>query len=532
MHQHLPARCKKREYVFTARATAAAIAIAVPLTLYLGRAIDAPQIRRIFSCSPRDPRYHMLEHLSPKFKMPAMEREPRAALILNRFTRSLGIMFSTDAVASIFGLSPEQIQYKSFYECIQESCLMDAVRCMESAKANDSIAYLRFWSRDPRRPDDLEQGDSERYNSQNEEEEEEGIKAEMIKQEDDGDSMCWTGSQDDEGGASLNQSNMEDAPVTGSMEMDYMSDNRPVKVEDDVLMENSLLYQTDSSSSGTRTTSTGALSMEHSASSRSTYTASSSSTGARQDRPSPNRTQPPDYPMPSVELEAVVSCTSDGLVVVLRRARPQIPSLHRPVMSSGYRDGLFAAPWGQLPIQDSQHTFRPPLLPQFMPLRDNAKAPGGPPLDHLMKSIRDVAVFAWALVGINGNIAAHGRGQPTGEAQPPDGLPVWDPRAGQTPYRGPENRTAERRAGSHSQGGPPGPASHGGPIHYTTNYEEPTEMDPALTGLHAQTGPKQFTGVASPARHDLIEQPISRQEHEGPGNYAPITRAHSQYRER
>ena len=49
-------------------------------------------------------------------------------------------------------------------------------------------------------------------------------------------------------------------------------------------------------------------------------------------------------------------------------------------------------------------------------------------MEQLMKSIRDVAVFAWALVGINGTLATYGRGLPRGEAQPADGLPIWEPR--------------------------------------------------------------------------------------------------------
>ena len=40
-------------------------------------------------------------------------------------------------------------------------------------------------------------------------------------------------------------------------------------------------------------------------------------------------------------------------------------------------------------------------------------------MDQLMRSIRDVAVFAWALAGINGNVAAYGRGLPTAESQLP-----------------------------------------------------------------------------------------------------------------
>ncbi|KAK7981688.1 hypothetical protein PG988_003926 [Apiospora saccharicola] len=129
------------------------------------RAIEAPQVRRLFSSSPRDPRYHMLEHLSPKFKMPPMEREPRAALILNRFTQTLTVMFATNAVSSILGVSPDQIQGKSFYECIDQNCWADAINCLESAKANDSIAYLRFWYRDPRREEDFDDEGSDSEDS-------------------------------------------------------------------------------------------------------------------------------------------------------------------------------------------------------------------------------------------------------------------------------------------------------------------------------------------------------------------------------
>jgi len=44
-----------------------------------------------------------------------------------------------------------------------------------------------------------------------------------------------------------------------------------------------------------------------------------------------------------------------------------------------------------------------------------------------MASIKEMAVFAWALVGINGSLAEHGNGKPHGEAQPPSGGEVWRP---------------------------------------------------------------------------------------------------------
>lgn len=356
----------------------------------------------------------MLEHLSPKFKMPPVEREPRAALILNRFTRNLNIMFATNAVASVLGLSPEQVKDKSFYRCIQERCLPDALQCLESAKANDSIAYLRFWSRDPREAADFQE---ENHNG------------------DEDDSMGDGSTSDsDNGGAAL------DAP------MDVDSGNstrRAIKREEE---EDSMEFVPSASggSSGHNSASTGS----------NNPTSENSPLSALREGPArarPRRRQNRRRTLPSIELEAVVSCTSDGLVVILRRARPAIPPAHPPLALSpwSFENGLFAAPWAQQPVRphippEMLYTFQAPLLPQYMPLRENVKAAGGPPIDHLMSSIRDVAVFAWALVGINGKLAAYSHGHARGEAAPPEGLPIWDPNAANASYQPPHNQAAAR----------------------------------------------------------------------------------------
>ncbi|KAJ5974172.1 hypothetical protein N7481_011382 [Penicillium waksmanii] len=121
------------------------------------RAVDAPIVRQLFDSSPNDPRYHMLTFISDKFSRRLIEplHEPRAALFVNRFTRTATIMYATSGVQDILGLSPRQLVSKSFFYCIQEECLRDAVRCLEGAKANDSIAYLRFWFRNPLQEDNL-----------------------------------------------------------------------------------------------------------------------------------------------------------------------------------------------------------------------------------------------------------------------------------------------------------------------------------------------------------------------------------------
>ncbi|KAI1172529.1 hypothetical protein F4777DRAFT_510468 [Nemania sp. FL0916] len=364
------------------------------------RAIEAPQIRRIFSSSPRDPRYHMLEHLSPKFRMQPTEREPRAALILNRFTRTLTIMFATNAVSSILGIGADQLKGKSLYECIAANCWSNAVKCLESAKANDSIAYLRFWSRDPRTNDmEDDRGDAEMADQENE-----------------------ASDNDSDGGVPLDDN-------TG-VPIDRPDDF--IKREDTGSPRLSQLSAVEDF--GAQRRLSGTL----------TNRAQAGTSRGLQRPVSHRETQVRRRgPILTRELEAVVSCTSDGLVMVLRRARPPIPSLHPPMVPAEFENGLFAAPWSEHPARSNYppelfHASQPPLQPQHLPVRDHDKAVGGPPADQLMRSIRDVAVFAWGVVGINGNLASYSHGTPSGESQPPDGLPIWDPDAPQTSYLGPE----------------------------------------------------------------------------------------------
>lgn len=293
------------------------------------RAVDAPIVRQLFQSSPNDPRYHMLTFISNKFSHRLTEplHEPRAALFVNRFTRTATIMYATSGVAEILGLSPEQLVSKSFFYCIQERCLRDAVRCLESAKSNDSIAYLRFWFRNP-----------------------------------------------------LQDDNPNLSPYTARLFSD---------------------------------------------------------------------------PVPPIELEAVVSCTSDGLVVIMRRARSPVPtSSLAPKSVPVNSNGLFAAPWALEPVfsygsssnaqentgprttypenkgtlckdsiaelshASSANTgFPPQSVPQAMPPR-----PSGPETDQLMNSIRDVAVFAWGIIGINRSLEQYKCGTPSGAAQPEDAM--------------------------------------------------------------------------------------------------------------
>ena len=374
-------------------------------------------MRRLFATAPKDPRYHMLEHLAPKFKSKApAANEPRAALILNRFSRELPVMFATHAVEDILGVKVDQAVGKSFYECIQETCHREAIRVLESAKANDSIAYLRFWYRNPRRDEDRE--------------------------EDDDDSGSTTeSSSDSDGGVELNSvmDYDEDDEISIKVEDTEPRSNFFSKPEKHERMGRSELAAEDGPSNSTTRTSSGVTTdMEHDAAEAifdGPITSRSSTSSVSPDR------EPPE--LGPYEIEAVVSCSSDGLVVVLRRVTSG-DSTHVP-QEQPLNSGIFAAPWAQQPILPDGVQARP-----LQPYRHgiDQRAPqvlAGGPTQPLFDSIRDNAVFAWSVCGINGNIAEHGRGTPRGQAQPSFGLPIWEPNEQPAPsWEGPINQAVSR----------------------------------------------------------------------------------------
>ncbi|KAI4119171.1 MAG: hypothetical protein LQ345_000881 [Seirophora villosa] len=379
------------------------------------RATAAPVIRRLFSSSPRDPRYHMLSYISNKFsqEIPRHLHEPRAALFLNRFTRTLTIMYATNGLADVLGITADELNGKSFYYCIQENCLKEAVKCLESAKANDSIAYLRFWFRDPRQDDPPDR--DERMTDGN------------------------SSGDDDEGGVHLSE--MMDEDVSDHA---VISDSSATARSSAEPRPGNYTYgnasDPNSRSSSGNSTDLGGNSNDGIFDQPAAAQSSSSSFSL----PTPERDMQ-SFRQCHIELEAVVSCTSDGLVVVLRKARPTIPQISGPEadpVEHPYTNGLFASPWAtdpimpppqQRPLYAQQDQYRPDSA-----LRSTAVHAGVPTLEgpaasaDFMSTIREVAVFAWALTGINGSLAQYSRGKPTGESQPPDGLPIWkdEPRGG------------------------------------------------------------------------------------------------------
>ena len=377
-----------------------------------GRAIEAPVIRQLFSSSPRDPRYHMLSYISHKFSQEPRNHsnEPRAALFLNRFSRTLAIMYATNGLADVLGVSADRLIGKSFYFCIQENCLREAVKCLESAKANDSIAYLRFWFRDPTQDAEPDRDDRmSEGNSSADDDDDGGVHlSELMDQENDGQYLHTNSSN------SLRSSAEPRSNHSRSLDSDSRSPSgNSTDMDGNV---NDVVF--DQPAGGQSATSSISTPDESSTNSQRQNWASDFS---------------------PIELEAVVSCTSDGLVVVLRAARPFMPHVSQAMTESPkktYTNGFFASPWAMNPIIPDMQKRSGPLPNHSQPARfplhptaaqANTAATQGPVTEDFMNSIREVAVFAWSLIGINGSLVKHSRGSPSGESQPPDGLPVWDP---------------------------------------------------------------------------------------------------------
>ncbi|KAG0635658.1 hypothetical protein HOY80DRAFT_1004124 [Tuber brumale] len=254
-----------------------------------GRAIAAPAIRRAFSL-PADPRFHILTHLSEKFRaLPSGTHEPRAALILNRFTKTSSILYASSALNDLLGVELDGSVGISFYECIQREYLEDAIQAIEQAKEYDSIAYLRF---------------------------------------------IWRNPGEDLGGW--------DPAHGGGNNSAAASGNANERAQ----------QQLSSSAGGSSGGLQSLLGYSNGLNSSLNGEGSSNNNGAARprlsvgDEPTSRLGSAPGLGVQaSVQaatvMEAVVSCTSDGLVVVLRKARPTIPStriLELPI-------GQFVSPW-------------------------------------------------------------------------------------------------------------------------------------------------------------------------------------------
>lgn len=405
----------------------------------------------------------MLSHLSPKFNLEPIvgAHEPRAALFLNRYTRTLTIMYATDGLADILGIEGDQLRGRSFYYCIEENCLQDAVRCLENAKANDSIAYLRFWYRDPRQDDELERPRAPHTLTT------QTSADEVMTDAPDGSDYNDTDHMDEsptsyQSHREQSHDTVESQPVSSTDSVEPVSNGRhPGPIH---------LQQEESRTSSGRSSVPYTHEAVFGESAQRYSSASSMSNSPFEARPPPRHSQ---RPRKRIELEAVVSCTSDGLVVCMRQARPILSDDLQRRTKPMYANGLFAVPWAtepmlpppqQRPIYAQRAAFAPGLGPA--PARHAQPAQvARTDRDDFMTAIREIAVFAWALTGINGSLAEYSRGQPKGEAQPASGLPIWQPEAVQMHTEPPATYSAQYKSG-------PGPGDTTQPK-TTVNFSRP-----------------------------------------------------------
>jgi hypothetical protein len=351
----------------------------------------------------------MLSHISHKFTQPVkpVQHEPRAALFLNRFTRTLTIMYATSALEEVIGIPASVMRGRSFYYCIAENCLQDSINCLENAKGNDSIAYLRFWFRDPRADDPAPALDNDSDDE---------MTTEMSEDTSEG------GVQLQSHGASSSARSNASAAFGSAVES---SDS--MEVDDMVGAAEDPNSRTSSGDSGNEIDTHEAIFGE-SRESRSSASSVPSS-------PVTPRRAPARATNDPIELEAVISCASDGLVVCLRKARPMVPHPTQRPSQPAHPNGVFAAPWATQPVLPPLDArpragFASGFAPSLGPMaarHDSASPPRvhGPDSQDFMSVIREQAVFAWALTGINGSLAEHAKGKPTGSSAPSDGFSVW-----------------------------------------------------------------------------------------------------------
>lgn len=388
----------------------------------------------------------MLSHISAKFTQPskAQLHEPRAALFLNRFTRTLTIMYATSALEQVIGIPASVMRGRSFYYCIAQSCLQDSIKCLENAKGNDSIAYLRFWFRDPRQDDPAPAPDNDS---------DDDMTTEMSEDMSEGGVQLRSQAGNSSSG---NDSTAAESAVESSDSMDIDTDASAGAPED----PNS---RTSSGDSGNENETHEAI-FGQSRESRSSASSPPSTPGTPRSTPQRATNDP-------IELEAVISCASDGLVVCLRKARPMVPPPTQRPSQPVYENGFFAAPWATQPVLPPLETrpaagFATNFAPSLGPLgarHDSASPPrAADAYSHdFMSAIREQAVFAWGLTGINGTLGDFAKGKPHGDSVPADGYAIWandqaQQTAGNADVRqeGDPSHNEERRAASQMFGDP------------------------------------------------------------------------------
>ncbi|KAK4995314.1 hypothetical protein LTR66_004832, partial [Elasticomyces elasticus] len=206
-------------------------------------------------------------------------------------------MYATSGLQDVLGIPAEALRGRSFYYCIAENCLPDAIKCLENAKGNDSIAYLRFWFRDPRIDDS--------HATEDEDSDEEMTEADTETTED----TDTGGVQLDHEREESEQQNVAESPDSDqSTRMNAIPSTETMEIENPhgVRGHHDLDSRTSSGDSSRHSDTHEAI-FGHALRTQSSTSSLANSPPTERRSYRPNQTEP-------VELEAVISCTSDGLV--------------------------------------------------------------------------------------------------------------------------------------------------------------------------------------------------------------------------
>ncbi|KAK3825268.1 MAG: hypothetical protein J3Q66DRAFT_384514 [Benniella sp.] len=84
-----------------------------------------------------------------------MEPEARVCLILNRFTRSLIVIYASSACEKVFHVDPDDITGKPILLYIRADDLAPFVQQVDLTKSSTSISQMRFWFQSPNWPREI-----------------------------------------------------------------------------------------------------------------------------------------------------------------------------------------------------------------------------------------------------------------------------------------------------------------------------------------------------------------------------------------
>ncbi|KAF9955356.1 hypothetical protein BGZ72_003808 [Mortierella alpina] len=109
---------------------------------------------------PRKQEYERIRRHHKAFKAntwnpDGLDPEPRVCLILNRFSRNLGVMYASPSCESILHIDSDEITGKPFLVFVRADDLASFVEQTDVAKASNMITHMRLWFQSPYWPQEI-----------------------------------------------------------------------------------------------------------------------------------------------------------------------------------------------------------------------------------------------------------------------------------------------------------------------------------------------------------------------------------------